>query len=279
MPLITILIITNVDLLYSQLDRVMLGKFVNGVAVSIYYIPYYLISTLAAVPYSIINVSIPRLSYVVANESKESYQQSLNKIISSLLFIILPMCIGVFVLSYEVIYIYAGNEYLNCVPVLMLACIIRVILSIESVLTNLVMYPNNQEKKLLKFSFTCGIVNLILNSLLVVFKVLTPLNAMITTIIAEILFILIQYRYVNKKLEIKPKFISKQNLVYLILSLLFIPVSLIIKYINFGFYINIVLIVCICIAIYGGVLLILKDENVILIKNKVFGLVRRRTNG
>ena len=56
-PLIIILIITNVDLLYSQLDRVMLGKFVDGVSVSMYYIPYYLISTLAAVPYSIINVS------------------------------------------------------------------------------------------------------------------------------------------------------------------------------------------------------------------------------
>lgn len=277
--LITILIITNIELLYSQLDRVMLGKFVNGVAVSMYYIPYYLISTLAAVPYSIINVSIPRLSYVIANESKENYMNSLNKIISSLLFIIVPMCMGVFALSYEVIYLYAGNEYLACVPALMITCINRIFLCTESVLTHLVMYPNNQEKTLLKFSFGCGVLNLILNSLLVAFKILSPLTAMFTTLIAEIALISIEYIYINKKLDIKPKFMSKQNLIYFVLSILFIPVAVLIKFINFGFYINIILIIFICVALYGGILLLIKDENLMLIMNKIFNLVRRKKHG
>ena len=277
--LITILIITNIELLYSQLDRVMLGKVVNGVAVSMYYIPYYLISTLAAVPYSIINVSISRLSYVVANESKENYMNTLNKIISSLMFIIIPMCMGVLALAYEVIYLYAGDEYLACVPVLIAACIIRIFLSMESCITNLVMYPNNQEKTLLKISFGCGILNLILNSLLVVFKVLNPLTAMLTTLVAEIILIIIEYTYISKKLDIKPKFISKQNLTYLILSILFIPIALLIKFIDFGFYINIVLIVVLCVALYGGVLLLTHDENLIMIKNKMFNMIRRKRHG
>ena len=42
-PMFTILIISNIDLLYSQLDRIMLGKFVSDVSVTMYYIPYYLI--------------------------------------------------------------------------------------------------------------------------------------------------------------------------------------------------------------------------------------------
>ena len=67
-PLIAVLVITNVDLLYSQLDRVMLGKHVNDVSVTIYYTAFYLVSTLAAIPYSIINVSIPRLSYLLKNK-------------------------------------------------------------------------------------------------------------------------------------------------------------------------------------------------------------------
>lgn len=277
-PLLVILIITNIELLYSQLDRVMLGKFIDGVAVSMYYIPYYLISTLAAIPYSIINVSIPRLSYIVANESKENYENALNKIISSLLFIIVPMCLGVFVLAYEVIYLYAGDKYLTCIPTLMIACILRIILSIESVLTNLVMYPNNKEKTLLKFSFGCGILNLLLNSLLVVFGILSPLTSMITTMVAEIVLIIIERIYVNKRLKLTPKFISKQNITYIVLSLLFIPISLLIKYINFGFYINIIVIIILCILLYGGVLIIKKDENVLLLKNKIMGNVRRKTN-
>ena len=68
-PLVAVLIITNVDLLYSQLDRVMLGKYVNDVSVTIYYTAYYIISTLSAIPYAIINVSIPRLSYLLKNSN------------------------------------------------------------------------------------------------------------------------------------------------------------------------------------------------------------------
>ena len=278
-PLIIILIITNVDLLYSQLDRVMLGKFVDGVSVSMYYIPYYIISTLAAIPYAIINVSIPRLSYIVANEPKENYVNALNKIISSLLFIIVPMCLGVFVLAYEVIYLYAGNEYLLCIPTLMLACISRIFISMESVLTNLVLYPNNREKKLLKFSFSCGVLNLVLNSILVILKVFTPLTAMFTTMIAEIIFILIEYIYINKNIQIKPQFLSKQNLIYFLLSFMFIPIYLIIKYINFGFYLNIGITMILCVLLYAEVLLLIKDDNVVLVKNKMFSIFRRRKNG
>lgn len=55
-PLVAVLIITNVDLLYGQLDRVMLGKYANDVSVTIYYTAYYLVSTLASIPYAIINI-------------------------------------------------------------------------------------------------------------------------------------------------------------------------------------------------------------------------------
>ena len=133
-PLIAVLVITNVDLLYSQLDRVMLGKYVNDVSVTIYYTAFYLVSTLAAIPYSIINVSIPRLSYLLKNKGKEIYEEKLNNSISSLLFIIVPMCLGVFVLSKEIIILYAGKKYLAAIIPLMIACITRIFISLESVM-------------------------------------------------------------------------------------------------------------------------------------------------
>lgn len=274
-PLITILIISNVDLLYSQLDRIMLGKFVNGIAVSMYYIPYYIISTLSAIPYSIITVSIPRLSYIVANETKDQYQYSLNKIISSLLFIIVPMCLGVFVLSKEVIYLYAGEKYFACIIPLMIACILRIIISIESVMTNLVMYPNNKERNLLKFLFSCGLLNLILNSALVFFNVLTPSTAMITTFIAEVVLMIMQYSFISKKLDIKIKILSKQNILYFTLSFMFILISIIVKKTITNFYLSIGIIIVLCVCLYVGVLFLKKDENLYLIKNKLFSKLRR----
>lgn len=267
-PLFLVLVLTNVEILYGQLDRIMLGKFVSDVAVTEYYIPYYLISMLASIPYAVINVSIPRLSYIVRTEGLESYKKTLKTSISSLFFIIVPMCFGVAVLSKEVVFLYAGDKYPNISNTLILACIIRIIISIESVLTNLVLYVNDKEKIIVKLSFLYGIANLIMNSLLVIFNVLTPFNAMLTTGIAEIALITTQYLYIKRKMNITNPLLTKQNITYFILALCFIPISYIVKTINFGFYANIIVTMALCVVLYGGVLLIKKDESLYIVLNK-----------
>lgn len=276
-PLFLVLVITNVDLLYSQLDRIMLGKFVSDVSVTLYYIPYYIVSTLASIPVSIISVSIPRLSYLLENESdKKNYENTLDKVVSSLIFIIIPMCLGVFVLAKEVIFLYAGDKYLVMVPTLMLACMIRIIISVESTMTNLVMYPNNQEKKIVQFTLTCGILNLILNSLLIVLKIFNPFTCMFTTGIAEILLSTLLYFYISKRIKINYKLFTKQNLLYLFLSLLFIPISLFVRVLNIGFFTTIIVTIFLCASLYIGILYYKKDENLILVLNKFFGKMRKK---
>lgn len=278
-PLFFVLIITNVEILYSQLDRVMLGKFVNDVAVTYYYIPYYLVSTLAAIPYSIINVSIPRLAYMVEKNGKSAYEETLNTTVSSLLFIIVPMCIGVAVLAPEIIYIYAGDKYTGMAGILILACVVRIIISIESVMTNLVLYANNKEKQLAIFSFAFGICNLIFNSALVLLNKLNPFTAMLTTGIVEILLSITQYIYIKKKLKIKLKIFTRQNLTYILLSICFIPIALIIKKIDIGYYINIAAIMLVCILTYVGILYLKKDSVLNIILNKFLGkFLQKRSN-
>lgn len=267
-PLIAVLVITNADLLYSQLDRVMLGRYVSGVSVTVYYTAYYLISTLSAIPYSIINVSIPRLSYLLKNEGKEIYEEKLNNSISSLIFIIVPMCLGVFVLSKEAIILYAGKKYLMAIVPLMIACITRIFISLESVMNNLVMYPNNREDRILKVSLTCGISNLIINYLLVLFKIFSPLTALATTGLVELTIFIIHYTYARKKMNIDVRVFSKKNMTYILLSLLFIPISLIIRSLKLNFYINIIVIVIICSLMYFIVLYIKKDTNLLFILDK-----------
>ena len=277
-PMFLILVIANADMLYSQLDRVMLGKFVSDVSVTYYYIPYFIVSTIVSIPYSIINVSIPRLSYMVKNKSKEEYKLQLNKTLSSLLFIIIPMCMGMFVLSKEIILIYAGEKYSFIYPVLMASCIIRIFISIESVFVNLVMYPNNQEKQILKICVSYGLLNLILNSILIIFKVFTPLTALLTTGVAEILFVITQKLYAKNKLDIDLK-IFANNKKYFILGLLFIPISLLIRSIKLSFIVNLISIILVCSLFYVGTLYIMKDENLFLILNKFKNKLGRCKNG
>lgn len=278
-----ILVIQNADLLYSQLDRVMLGRIVSDVSVTNYYISYYIVSTVVSIPYAIINVSIPRLSYVLKNQSKEDYVYLLKKAFSSLLFVIVPCCLGMFVLAEEIILLYAGDKYAYIYPVLMVACMTRIIISIESVFTNLVMYPNNQEKQLLKFCLGFGIANVIFNLILVKFEVFSPFTAMLTTGVAELMFTITQFIYAKKKLDVSLNLLEGSNKTYFLLSFLFIPVSILIRLLNLSFIVNIVLIIIVCVLLYVLILYIKKDDNLLLILDRVFGkiklLVRRKNNG
>lgn len=266
--LIVVLIISNVDLLYSQLDRVMLGKYVNDVSVTIYYTVYYLIATLSTIPYAIINVSIPRLSYLIKNDGKKVYEQKLNNSISSLLFIIVPMCLGVFVLSKETIILYAGEKYLSAIVPLMIASITRIFISLESVMNNLVMYPNDKEDRILKVSLICGTSNLIINYLLIFFNIFNPITALISTGLVELIIFIIHYIYAKKKMNINISVFNKKNMTYIILSLLFIPISFIIRSLKLSFFVNMILIIVVCMLLYFTILFIKKDNNLLFIIDK-----------
>lgn len=266
--LIVVLIISNVDLLYSQLDRVMLGKYVNDVSVTIYYTVYYLIATLSTIPYAIINVSIPRLSYLIKNDGKKVYEQKLNNSISSLLFIIVPMCLGVFVLSKEAIILYAGEKYLSAIVPLMIASITRIFISLESVMNNLVMYPNDKEDRILKVSLICGTSNLIINYLLIFFNIFNPITALISTGLVELIIFIIHYIYAKKKMNINISVFNKKNMTYIILSLLFIPISFIIRSLKLSFFVNMILIIVVCMLLYFTILFIKKDNNLLFIIDK-----------
>lgn len=271
-PLLFVLIFTNVDMLYSQLDRIMLGNLVDPVSVTLYYIPYYIVSTLVSFPYAIIVVSIPRLSYVVEVEGKKQYEEILRNSISSLLFMIVPMCFGLFVLSDEIITLYSGSQYIGSGmgTILALAALSRIIISIESVHTNLVMYPNNQEQRLILFAGCFGACNLLMNFILVWCGIFTPLTALATTTVAELLYAITEHIYIRKKLGIIVPIFEKRNLNYFFLSILFIPIAFLVKLFNFSMIVNIVLIILICGIIYVGVLYLKKDHILLYLYDKFF---------
>ena len=178
------------------------------------------------------------------------------------------MCLGVFVLSKETIILYAGKKYVSAIVPLMIACITRIFISLESVMNNLVMYPNNREDRILKVSIVCGTSNLIVNCLLVLFKIFSPITALATTGLVELTIFIVHYIYARKKMNIDVQVFSKKNMTYILLSLLFIPISLIIRSLNLNFYINIIAIVLICSSMYFIILYIKKDNNLLFILDK-----------
>ena len=268
-PLVVSLILVNVELLYSQLDKILLGAFVNDIAVTEYTLPTTLVGMIGTIPLSLINVAIPRLSSYVGKEEKEAYIETLHNTTRVYMAILAPMVFGIFVLAKEIMWLYSGDVYTYVYPVLAIAALSRIVYGYDSKLSNLVMYVNGLEKELTIFLFGGGVINVILNGILIISGNFSAKNALITTMLSIILFVIVGARYSEKRLKIKLKFFSWEILRYFVVSFLFIPITYAVKVLNYGYWFNILVSITLCVTVYGIFMLITKDPLVQIIANKI----------
>lgn len=268
-PLVVNLIFVNVELLYSQLDKVLLGAVVSDIAVTEYTLPTTLIGMISTIPLSLITVAIPRLSTYIGEGDKEKYIDTLKSTCKVYMAILIPMAFGVMVLSKEIMWLYSKDVYTYVYPVLICAAISRIIYGYQSIMTYLVMYVNGLEKQLTLFLLGGGIANVILNGILIILKCFTPMTSLITTMISVLIFIFSANKYAQRHLQLKNIIFTKEIAKYLLVAATFIPVSLGVNMLNLGFVFNIIFEIVICVGIYGGYLLYTKDSLVGVILNKL----------
>lgn len=271
-PLIVSLLLVNVELLYTQLDKIMLSPFVNDVAVTEYTIPTTLVGMISTIPLALISVLIPRLSSYVGQKDIDAYKNTLSEAIRVYMSILVPMAMGVFVLSEEIMWLYTKDVYTYAFPVLALAAIARIVYGYESIAMNLMMYVWGFEKKLTGYLLIGGILNLVSNFALVYFGKFTAFTSLFTTIVACVLVTVLCKRFFVKKVDIETRFFGKEIIRYFLVAATFIPVSILVRSFGLGFWFNIIVTVIACVGIYGVFLLVTKDPLI----NIALGIVKRK---
>lgn len=273
-PLIVSLLLVNVELLYTQLDKIMLSPFVNDIAVTEYTIPTTLVGMVATIPLSLISVAIPRLASYVGSRDTESYKKTLENTIRVYMSILIPMTLGIFVLSEEIMWLYTKDVYTYAFPVLALSALARIVYGYESITMNLMMYTWGFEKRLTFYLLCGGVLNLISNFALVAFDKFSAFTSLLTTVIACALVAAVCKRYFEKRVEIKTQFFSKQIIYYFLVALMFVPIALVVKSLGYGYWFNIIVTVLLCMGIYGLFLLLTKDP----LLDIVLGILKRKKN-
>ncbi|GAB6524503.1 oligosaccharide flippase family protein [Bacillus cereus] len=268
-PLLFIAIFSNAHILYTHLDRFLLGEYVGEKYVSFYVMAFQIMSIINLLMLSVIQVTLPRLSYFSETSNERDYDRLLYKI-SQLYFITLfPSAIGLIIVSNLVVVIYGGMEYAAAGSTLAIFSIYMIALGIQSILANQIMYVKRKEHILVRLLLIFGCVNIVLKIVLLRFNVFTPTTAIVTTTIATILFITYIYIYIKRTLKISYRLFTMANLKYLFYSLTFIPISYIIKmYITNTFFLFLTLFLVNGI-VYVLLLFLTKDEILFLVLNKL----------
>lgn len=256
-PLFFILILNNTVILYTAADRTMLGAFCGTEEVAYYSIGQKIIEIIKTLLLSAVYVTLPRLSLYL-EQDKQVYIRGVQKLMRMLLMIVFPVAIGMFMLSEEVVLLFAGKQYLDAVPSLRIFALRIIVVSVESILYNQIIFLHRKEKLLVVLNLICGGLNVLLNFIFL--KYLDPVVAISTTLFSEILFQILCLIYIRRVLQISAGLFDKRNWKYLLGALTFIPIILFVSHLIYTQILFVVVSVILCIFVYALILILSKDE-------------------
>jgi len=206
-PIFTLFATSIAMVIYVNSDTTMIslmvGDYYNGiysVAVKIYFI-------LKNILASIMVVTLPRLSYFISNKMYKEYNNILKKSFSIILILILPIIVGVNILCREVVLIVAGKEYMRAATSLQILSIAILFSLVATYFSNSILLPIRKEKIVLKATMISALVNIILNIAFI--NSWKEQGAALTTLIAEILVVVLEWPYVKKYVNINLKTVLK----------------------------------------------------------------------
>lgn len=209
---------------------------------------------------SIVRVMMPRLSFYLGEGNKLEYENLLNKTFPYIYLLVFPISIGTVILSNEIALFFGGIEYLVAKFAIIVFGIRLIIVTIESILANQVIFLNQKEKVILYLYGLGGIINFLLKLYLIKYNILTSGTAILTTMISEIVLIILEYKYIKKYLNYDLKVFKLGNLKYLIFSLLFFIIKYLLRDLNYNNLINSLIVFICCSSVYFIILFITKDK-------------------
>lgn len=170
-------------MIYVNSDITLLGVFSGDKSVGIYSAATKIYNIVKQLLNAIIIVMIPRLSALLGKNMYDDYNALLKKSFHAIVTLLMPAITGIFVLSYEIIWIIGGEKYAvgyQSLRVLSLALAAAVFANFYN---NAILIPNKKEKFFLTATITAAIVNIALNFVLI--PKLDYIGTAITTVIAE----------------------------------------------------------------------------------------------
>ncbi|HGA1275780.1 TPA: polysaccharide biosynthesis C-terminal domain-containing protein, partial [Streptococcus suis] len=134
-------------------------------------------------------VTIPRLT-AIYGRNKEDYKNQLSEIFNILIIFLIPISVGMVMMSDSIILLIGGEEYLTGESSLRLLSISLIFALLSSVYVNGMLIISRQEKLTLLGTILSAVINVVGNFLLI--PKIGMVAAAITTVLAEGINFIIQ---------------------------------------------------------------------------------------
>lgn len=200
-PLLILFFNSVASVIYLNSDITMLRIFTNDKEVGIYTVSTKVYSVLKTLINGVTYVTVPRFSYYLGKGLKEDYSKHFYKLFDALIIITFPAAVGMFMLSGNILQIFAGHGYESGASVIQILSIAFPFAVGSCLFSYAVLIPNSFEKYFMVSTIIAAATNIVLNIILI--PVMGMNGAALTTLLAEIIVYIISSHYSNKCIQRK----------------------------------------------------------------------------
>ena len=200
---------------YTNLDTVMLG-FIGSQESATYQVGLYnaavkLKTILVTAVTSLGTVLLPRLSYYITQKMENEFKDMIVKSFNFVLIFAVPLCIYFILFAQDTMLLLSGEAFLGAVVPMQILMPTLVFIGLSNITGMQILVPIGKEKFLLISIVAGAILNLILNAVWIPMWGAT--GASISTLIAEVLVLVVQIWLLRKQLKTIWKQISFRHLI------------------------------------------------------------------
>ncbi len=269
-PIITLFASSIATIIYVNSDTTMIGLISGDYHNGLYSVSVKVYTILKNVLFSVFIVTLPRLSFYINNNQEDEYRSVLKKSLSLVILIMCPIIIGINILCNEVVLIVGGEGYMNATVSLHILSVAIFFSLTAAYFSYCILLPTGKEKVMMRAMVISAIVNVLLNFIMIPW--MDEVGAAITTLISEILVVLIELPYVKSYLEINKKTILKS-----LASVCWIAVwCLLLRRVPLGFMAYTVLAILGSSVGYFLLLMVMRTEEIMEVISKVLKLEGKR---
>lgn len=213
-PVLILLMTLLATDLYNQIDITMIGAFRTEEEIGYYANGVKLIRIVYSITSAISATIIPRMSLLFAQKKIKEMNRLYNQILQIVLLIALPSSLGLIMLSKSIVSVLFGETFLPTSNIINILAVIIIIISISYLSGSVILTATNNEKYLLKATFSGAVGNIILNIVLI--PQIGINGAAIASVISEFIVFIVHIYYAKKYVKIR---VDKRYIYSLLASL------------------------------------------------------------
>ena len=186
--------------IYKVMDKTMLGSLIGANEVGYYENATKIINIPLGFITALGTVMLPRMSNIVANGDKNQFDILIKKSINFVMFISIPICLGICAISDDFSILFFGSEFEKTGILCSYLSLTIIFIAMANVVRTQFLIPKERDREYI-ISTICGaIINLILNLYLI--PKYESIGACISTVIAEATVMIYQVFSVRKDITI-----------------------------------------------------------------------------